>query len=90
MTGHLSKACRNGRKRVFSRMQMVTPRNRNPPKNYNLEETDNTASDNKNSVYYVYKIHHVNPLKVKMKVNNQNIDFEVDTGSGIILRETLK
>ena len=27
----------------------------------------------------------MNPLKVEMKVNNKNIDFEVDTGSGITL-----
>ena len=54
-------------------MQMVTQRNRNHPKNYNLEETDNIASDDENSVYYEHKIHHVNPLKVEMKVNNQNI-----------------
>ena len=40
---------------------------------YNLEETD------ENSVYYVHKIHHVNLLKTEMKVNNQNINFEVDT-----------
>ena len=30
-------------------------------------------------------MHHVNPLKVDMKVNNQFIKFEVDTGSGITL-----
>ena len=71
--------------RDFSRMRMVTPRNRSHPKNYNLEETDNIASDGENSVYYVHKIHHVNPLKVEMKVNNKNINFEVDTGSGITL-----
>ena len=85
MKGYLSKACRKGSKRDFSRTQMVTPINRNHPKNYNLEETDNIASDDENSVYYVHKIHHVNPLKVEMKVNNQNINFEVDTGSGITL-----
>ena len=85
MKGHLSKACRKGGKRDFSRTWMVTPRNRSHPKNYNLEETDNIASDDENSVYYVHKIHHVNPLKVEMKVNNKNINFEVDTGSGITL-----
>ena len=63
---------------------MVTPRNRNHPKNYNLEETDSIASDDENSVYYVHKIH-VNLLKVEMKVINQNINFEVDTGSNIML-----
>ena len=54
MKGHLSKACRKGSKRNFSRTQMVTPRNRHHLKNYNLEETDNIASGNENSVYYVY------------------------------------
>ena len=71
--------------RDFSRMRMVTPRNRSHPKNYNLEETDNIASDGENSVYYVHKIHHVNPLKVEMKVSNKNINFEVDTGSRLTL-----
>ena len=85
MKGHLSKACRKGSKRDFSHMQMIKPRNRNCPKNYNLDETDNIASDNENSVYYVHKIHHVNPSKVEMKANNQNINFEVDTGSSITL-----
>ena len=46
MKGQLSKACRKGSKRDFSRTQMVTPRNKNRPKNYNLEEKDNIASDN--------------------------------------------
>ena len=64
-------------------MQMVTPRHRNRPKNYNSEETNNIASGDENSVHYVHKIHHVNPLKVEMIVNNQNINFEVGTGSGI-------
>ena len=40
MKDHLSKACRKGRTIDFSRTQMVTPRNRNRLKNYNLEETD--------------------------------------------------
>ena len=73
-------------------MQMVTPRKRNRPENYNLQETDNIALDDENSVYYVHKIHHVKPLNVEMKVNNQNNNFEVDTVLGItlILRETLK
>ena len=85
MKGHLSKACGTGAKRGFPLTRMVTPRNRSHPKNYNLEETDNIASDDENSVYYVHKIHHVNPLKVEMKVNNKNINFEVDTGSRITL-----
>ena len=73
-------------------MQMVTPRKRNRPENYNVQETDNIALDDENSVYFVHKIHHVNPLNVEMKENNQNINFEVDTVSGItlILREALK
>ena len=70
MKGHLSKACRKGIKRDFSRKQMVTPRNRNHPKNNNFEETDNIVSDDENSVYYAHKIHHVNELKVEMKINN--------------------
>ena len=41
--------------------------------------------DDENSVYYVHKIHHVKPLKVETKVNNHNINFEVDTGSDISL-----
>ena len=82
MKDHLSKACWKDSKRDFSRTQMVTPRNRNRPKNYDLEETDNIASDDENSVYYVHKIHHVVQLKVEMKVN---INFEIDTGSGITL-----
>ena len=83
MKGYLSKACRKGSKRDFSCRQMVTPRNR---KNiYNLEEVDNTASDDKNSIYYVHKTRRANPLKVEMKVNNQNINFKVDTDSGITL-----
>ena len=85
MKGHLSKACRKGSKRDFSCTQMVTPRNRNNPKNYNLKETDNIALNDENSVCYVHKIHHVNPLKVEMKVNKQNINLEVDTGLGITL-----
>ena len=85
MKGHLSKACRKGGKTDFSRARMVTPRNRSHPKNHNLEEIDNITSDDENSVSYVHKIHHVNPLKVEMKVNNKNINFEVDTGSGITL-----
>ena len=85
MKDHLSKACRKGSNRDFSRMQMVTPRNRNHPKNYNFDETDNIASDDENSVYYVHKIHHVNPLKVEMKINNQDTNFEVGNGSGIML-----
>ena len=88
LKGHLSKACQKGNRRDFYRTQMVTPRNRTSPlpkKNYNLEETDNTVSDDGTSVYYIHKIRHVNPLKVKMKVNNQNINFEVGTGSGITL-----
>lgn len=40
--------------------------------------------DDENSVYYVYKIH-VKPLKAETKVNNHNINFEVDTGSDISL-----
>ena len=40
MKDHLSKVCRKGRTIDFSRTQMVTPRNRNRLKNYNLEETD--------------------------------------------------
>ena len=28
------------------------------------------------------------PLKMEMKVNNQNINFEVDTGSGMLISET--
>ena len=68
MKGHLSKACLTGAKRGFSRTRMVPSRNRSHPKNYNLEETDNITSDNENSVCYVHKIHHVNRLKVKMKV----------------------
>ena len=85
MKGRLSKACRKGSKRDFSCTQMVTPRNRNNPKNYNLKETDNIASNDENSVCYVHKIHHVNLLKVEMKVNKQNINLEVDTGLGITL-----
>ena len=85
MKGHLSKACRKGGKRGSSCKQMVTPINRSHPKNYNFKETGNIASDDENSVYYVHKIHHVNPLKVEMKVNNKNINFEVDTGLGITL-----
>ena len=46
---------------------MVTARNRNHSKNYNLREKDNMASDNKKLVYYEHKIHHANPLKVEMK-----------------------
>ena len=64
---------------------MKTPRNRSHLKNYNLEEIDNIASDDENSVYYVHKIHHLNPLKVEMKVNNKDIKYEVDTGSGLTL-----
>ena len=41
--------------------------------------------DDENSVYYVYEIHHVKPLKVETKVNNHNINFEVDTGLYISL-----
>ena len=85
MKGHLSKACRKGGKTGFSRARMVTPRNRSHPKNHNLEEIDNITSDDENSVYYVHKIHHVNPLKVEMNMNNKNINFEADTGSGITL-----
>lgn len=47
---------------------MVTPRKKNHPKNYNLDETNNVVSEDENSVYYV----HVNPLKVEIKVSNQN------------------
>ena len=83
MKGHLSKAFRKVSKRDLSRMQMVIPRHRNRPKSYNLEETNNIASGDENSVHYVRKIHHVNPLKVEMKVNNQNSNFEVDTGWSI-------
>ena len=68
MKGHLSKACGKGGKKDFSRTQMVTRRNRNCPKN--LEETDNIASDDENSVYYVHKLHHANPLKVKIKIKS--------------------
>ena len=88
MKGHLSKACRKDSKRDFSRTEMITPRNRNHPKNYNLEKKDKIASDDQNSVYHVHYVdyvYYVNPLKVEMKVNNQNINFEVDTGSGITL-----
>ena len=85
MKGHLSKPCRKGGKTGFSRARMVTPRNRSHSKNHNLEEIDNITSDDENSVYYVHKIHHVNPLKVEMKVSNKNINFEVDTGSGLTL-----
>ena len=85
MKGHLCKACRKDGKRGFSLTRMVTPRNRRHPKNYNLEEIDNIASDDENSVYYVHKIHHVNPLKVEMIVNNKDVNFEVDTGSGLTL-----
>ena len=60
-------------------MQMVTPRKRNRPENYTVQETDNIASHDENSVYYVHKRHHVNLLKTEMKVSNQNINFEVDT-----------
>ena len=74
-----------GCKRGFSRTRMKTPRNRSHPKNYNLEEIDNIASDDENSVYYVHKIHHLNPLKVEIKVNNKDIKYEVDTGSGLTL-----
>ena len=75
MKGYLTKACPKGNKRDFSQTHMVTSRNRNHPKNCNLEETNNIASDDENSVYYVHKIHQVNPLKVEIKVHNQNIDF---------------
>ena len=93
MKGHLSKACGTGAKRGFPLTRMVTPRNRSHPKNYNLEETDNIASDDENSVYYVHKIHHVNRLKVHMNLkkftenesDNKNINFVVDTGSGIMV-----
>ena len=85
MKGHLSKACGTGAKRGFPLTRMVIPRNRSHPKNYNLEETDNIASDDENSVYYVHKIHHVNPSKVEMKVNNKKINLEVDTGLEITL-----
>ena len=71
---HLSKACRNSIKKDFRL-------NKKPSKNFNLEEKEDTPSDDENSVYYVNKMHHVNPLKV----NNQFIKFEVDTGSGITL-----
>ena len=76
--GHLSKACRNSIKKDFRL-------NKKPSKNFNLEEKEDTPSDDENSVYYVNNMHHVNPLKVDMKVNNQFIKFEVDTGSGITL-----
>ena len=76
--GHLSKTCRNSIKKDFRL-------NKKPSKNFNLEENEDTPSDDENSVYYVNKMHHVNPLKVDMKVNNQFIKFEVDTGSGITL-----
>ena len=85
MKGHLSKAFRKGGKRCFSRTLMLRPRYRSHPQNYNLEETVNIASDDENSVYYVHKIHYVNPLKVELKVNNENINSEVDTVSGITL-----
>ena len=85
MKGHLSKAFRKGGKRGFSRTLMLRPRYRSHPQNYNLEETVNIASDDENSVYYVHKIHYVNPLKVELKVNNENINSEVDTVSGITL-----
>ena len=83
MKGHLSKACRAGGKRAFSRTRMVTPRNRSHAKSYNLEKTDKIAAEDENSVYYVHKIHHAIRLKVEMKVNNKNINFEDDTGLGI-------
>lgn len=43
-----------------------------------------------NSVDHIPKIHHANQLKVEMKINNQNIHFEVDTGLGITLISVLK
>ena len=65
--GHLANTCPL-KEYVCNTCKMKQKRNRSHPKNYNLEETDNLASDDENSVYYVHKIHHVNRLKVKMKV----------------------
>ena len=54
---------------------MVTARNRNHSKNYNLREKDNMASEDKNLIYSGHKIHHTNPLKalsresLKLQIN---------------------
>ena len=83
--GHLSRACR-GKARV--------PLNSNPDKgtcvnertNYNTERNQNDSnSDDEKTVSYVKKISHKKPLEVVIKVDKQDIRFEVDTGSGISL-----
>ena len=79
--GHLIRACR-GKARV--------PWNNNPDKgtcvnertNYNTERNQNDSiSDDEKTVYYVKKICHKKPLEVVIKVDKQDIRFEVDTGS---------
>ena len=47
---------------------MVTPRNRDYRKIYNLQENYNIYLDDKDLFYYVHKINHVNWLKGEMKV----------------------
>ena len=52
---------------------------------YIIQRRQITVLDDENSVYYVHKIYHVKPLKAETKVNNHNINFEVDTGLDISL-----
>ena len=81
--GHLSRVCRG---------KATVPWNNNPDKgtcvnertNYNTERNQNNSdSDDEKTVYYVKKISHKKPLEVVIKVDKQDIRFEVDTGSGI-------
>ena len=56
MKGHLSEACRKDSRRDFFCTQMLTLRNRNLSKNYNLEKIGNTALE-ENSFYNKHKKH---------------------------------
>ena len=45
------------------------------------EEGENPVAD-EDDVYFVYKFQSVDPYKIELKINQMDIEFEIDTGSG--------
>ena len=86
--GHLAAACRSkyveskkgGRKFPIHNVQKQTS-------SKDSEEHGTAVSgDDENEVYYIQKLYgSVNPYKIEMVVDNQSIEFEIDTGSGITI-----
>ena len=88
--GHIARACRGGtRKQIHEHQQNYTSMSdsRNTGQTEKETRANNAiaSSDEEDNVYRIHKLSSREPYMISLTVKDTNVNFEIDTGSGLTL-----